>query len=177
MIFRLFRRKKDTRAWSLYAAAVAGARQPALYLDFGLPDTPEGRFEAILLHVYLILRRFRHEDEAIRHLSQDLFDVMFEDMDESLREMGIGDFGISHRVKKMGKAFYGHVQAYDEALEATDDTPLEGALRRNLYRTGQPEAEQLGRMAAYVRRAVLDLDNTPTETLADGQVSFPRVAL
>jgi len=179
MVFNLlnpFKRKKHAAAEPLYAAAVAQARQPGFYLVLGLPDTPEGRFEAIAAHVYLVLRRLKGERApGVAELSQDVFDILFHDMDESLREMGIGDLGISHRIKAMAKAFYGRVEAYDRGLAARDDRDqaLRDALARDFYRTAEPGPDVLGGMAAYLRAADAHLAAQPLDNLLAGRVSFP----
>ena len=43
------------QARSLYEAIVAQARTPGLYAQLGVPDTPEGRFEMVVLHLVLVL--------------------------------------------------------------------------------------------------------------------------
>ena len=112
----------------LYNACVLQARQPEFYSAFGVPDTVDGRFDLLLLHVFMLMHRLDHEADA----KQELFDLMFADMDRSLREMGVGDMSISRKIKPMISAFYGRGQAYQRALDA-DDTTLAATLRRNLY--------------------------------------------
>ena len=99
--------KVTARAAGLYGAVVAQARQVVFYRDLGVPDTVDGRFELIVLHMVLLLRRLNREGDDGAALRQALFDVLLDDMDRSLREMGVGDLGVGRRVKAMGKAFYG----------------------------------------------------------------------
>ncbi|MEL7030495.1 MAG: ubiquinol-cytochrome C chaperone family protein, partial [Pseudomonadota bacterium] len=108
MLSRLFRPSASKRAAeALYAATVAQARTPAFFERLGAPDTVEGRFDVLVLHVHLLLRRLRGEGEAASSVGQLLFDVMFKDMDASLREMGVGDLVISKRMQKLVSALYG----------------------------------------------------------------------
>ena len=163
--------KTDEVARALYGAAVAAARRPGFYTRLGLPDTAEGRLEAVMLHVYLILRRLKGESDT----TQALFDVFFEDMDQSLREMGVGDLGVPHRIKAMAEAFMGRIQAYDEGLAASPDDVLKGALMRNFYRTATPENAQIGGLGAYVRGADRALAALPTAEILKGRLDFPEV--
>src|SRR5271166_5584648 len=94
-------------AASLYGSLVEHARAPALYAEGGVPDSLDGRFESIALHVFLALRRLRHGGDAEAPLGQALFDRMFEDMDGSLREIGVGDLSVGVKVKEMARALYG----------------------------------------------------------------------
>ena len=176
---RLFGRKAQAAtAERLYAAIVAQARQPAFYREGQVPDSLDGRFELVALHAFLALRRLRAEGAAGTRLGQLLFDRMFVDMDESLREIGVGDLGVGRRVKTMAKAFYGRAAAYEAALSDPAAEPLEQALARNLYgtltgRQGLP----LAAMGRYLRRAAAAIEAQAGSTLLEGRISFPPALL
>jgi cytochrome b pre-mRNA-processing protein 3 len=177
MIFRLFRRgPQGATIAALYGAIVAQARIPAFYLAFGVPDTAEGRFDLLVLHLALVCRRLGRaegaEAAAARALSQGVFDMFCRDMDHSLREMGVGDLTVPKKMRKLGEAFYGRLDTYDRALGSADPTELAAALARNTQGPGAPaEAAQL--LAAYVRTAAGRLDALPIAGFGDGRVSFP----
>ena len=139
-------------AADLYAAAVAQARRPEFYDRLGVPDTLDGRFELVALHVFLILRGLRTQAHS-QELGQALVDRFVEDMDASLRELGAGDLGVGRKVKAMGQALYGRIAAYESGLAGSAGT-LEAALRRNLFGTVQdePDPRVLEALAAYMRR-------------------------
>lgn len=171
-------------AASLYAAAVKQARAPGFYTALGVPDTIDGRFELIVLHVHLLCRKLHASDAptgtgeggAGAEMAQALFDAMFRDMDRNLREMGVGDPSIPRRIRAMIEAYYGRVKAYDAALSAdggTDGgTALATALARNVYNAGAETPA--ARLADYVRRAATALAAEPD--LAAGRVEFPPPA-
>ena len=177
MIFRLFRRDpQGATITGLYGAIVAQARLPAFYLAFAVADTPEGRFELLVLHLALVCRRLGRaagaEQPAARALSQGIFDTFCRDMDHSLREMGVGDLSVPKKMRKLGEAFYGRLEAYDRALASADPAELAAALGRNAQAPGAPRAATQ-RLAAYVRAAAARLEALPVAHLRDGQVSFP----
>ncbi len=158
----------DKDAHALYVEIVRQSRLPVFYETFGVQDTPEGRFDLLAIHTYLVLRRLQHERERTAELAQALFDLMFADLDQNLREMGYGDTGVAKRIKKMAEAFYGRIKAYDEGLDAlkgnsaTDDCSafqvLEQALDRNLYRNTSVTADNLTIMARYVHKQAQHLE-------------------
>jgi cytochrome b pre-mRNA-processing protein 3 len=158
---------------ALYAAAVAQARRPEFYRDLQVPDTLDGRFELIALHVYLLLRRVRRDHTRFERLGQNLFDTMFADMDGSLREMGAGDLGVGPKVKKMAQNFYGRIAAYDAGLDG-DRVDLEDALLRNLYGTleAPPNRASLSAMADYAVAADAALAQQDADALARGRAEF-----
>lgn len=134
------KRRREAQAFQLYRSAIEQARQPYFYTDLGVADTVDGRFDMVVLHVYLLLNRLNRDGREGKALGQAVYDLMVSDLDQNLREMGVGDHGISPKLKKMIKAFYGRVTAYDAALakekEGGDCGPgsLRDVLARNVYR-------------------------------------------
>src|SRR5512144_834346 len=114
----------------LYRIIVEQSRLPVFYSELGVRDTPDGRYDMIIAHMILVLRRLKGAPSETRELAQALFDLMFADMDQNLREMGVGDLAVGKRVKNMAKAFYGRLAAYDAALCADDSSALQAALSR-----------------------------------------------
>jgi cytochrome b pre-mRNA-processing protein 3 len=166
-------------ALGLYRAAVAAARAPEFYTLHGVPDTPDGRFDMIALHVFLTLRRLKREQDPTHGgaaaLAQALTDLMFADMDRNLREMGVGDLAVGKQVKALAAAFRGRITAYDAALERTDgDLGLAEALGRNLFRAaGPPAGDGAQKLARHVRAADAALAALPWSALAAGTAVFP----
>jgi cytochrome b pre-mRNA-processing protein 3 len=171
MIFRLFRRDPRARTIAaLYGAIVAQARRPVFYAVLGVPDTVEGRFEMVALHLALLCRRLGRDGAAGRPLSQGVFDMFCRDMDDHLREMGVSDLRVPKTMRKLGEAFYGRLDAYDRALAEESDRALAVALARNVLDGASAAAP---RLAAYVRAAARRLDAVPLAQLREGQVSLP----
>ncbi len=169
---KMFKRKQIKEpATLLYERLVAQARQPDFYAHCGVPDTLDGRFELVSLHLFLVLHRLKGDHPVSVDLAQALFDLMFEDMDQSLREMGAGDLGVGRRVKIMIQGLYGRIAAYEEGLER-DDSVLQAALRRNIYGTVDPSPACLEALAAYIRRQVAALAGQAYPALAAGALVF-----
>jgi cytochrome b pre-mRNA-processing protein 3 len=173
MIFRLFRpTPRDHIIASLYGAIVAQARVPTFYRSYGVPDTVNGRMEMIMLHAVLVLRRLEGETAPARALGQELFDRFCRDMDESLREMGVGDLAVPRKMRRIGEAFYGRQAAYQAALAAPGDEPLAVTLQRNVL-AGASEPAAAARLAAYVREAVRLLAAADAEGFERAELAFP----
>jgi cytochrome b pre-mRNA-processing protein 3 len=171
MLTRLFRRSAtDESAALLYQAAVNQARRPEFYLEAAVPDTLDGRFDLLALHVFLLLHRLRAAGPRAAALAQAVFDLMFADMDQNLREIGVGDLSVGRKVKTMAKALMGRIAAYEPGL--ANPVVLTQALGRNLYR-GQPVPDEaLVRVARYVGAAFHDLARQETDALLAGKVQF-----
>ncbi|MCY3981833.1 MAG: ubiquinol-cytochrome C chaperone [Alphaproteobacteria bacterium] len=168
---RLFFRPPSETAWPLYRAAVEAARRPSVMLALGVPDTLDGRFELMTLHIALLLRRVQRAP-ALKDLGQGLVDLFVADMDRSLREMGAGDLSVGRKVKQMASAFYGRLDAYSAGLDRGGD--LAAAAERNLYGTLEPEPGHVERAAAYIRSVEVALTAQQNDRLAAGEVLFPE---
>lgn len=165
------RRQEALRASELYMAIVAQARQPEFYEVLGVPDTVDGRFEMIVVHIVMVLRRLRGAGPEGKAISQALFDQMFADMDRNLRELGAGDLGVGRRVKHMATAFYGRAEVYEKGLDGSEGA-LEEAVARNVYGTLSSPPHQAVDMASYIRREMVSLSELDGSDLLAGRVSF-----
>jgi len=178
MILAAFRRgHQNLNIEALYGAIVAQARTPTFYTRYGIPDTVEGRFELIVLHLVLLLNRLsrdeaRKRDRQGRTIGQRLFDRFCRDLDDNLREMGVGDLAVPRRMRRFGEAFYGRQAAYATALAAADPQPLENALARNIFGVAGAD-ERAACLARYMRAAATQLDSEAADTLATGKAVFP----
>ena len=173
MRFGLFRAARNAPLIArLHGDIVAGARQPALYRDYGVADTFEGRFELMALHAGLLIRHLAAQPAPGPSLARDLADAVFAHFDGALRESGVGDVSMPRKMKDLTQAYLGRNVAYDRALRGEGEA-LEDALARNAL-AGQGDAPRLARYveALLSRLAPLDAD----AVLACG-APFPDAAL
>jgi len=172
-IAALFRRRPFEReAFALYGTAVAAARDPLWFTSLDVPDTLDGRFDMIALFAFLVVDRARSDpDPRGPVLAQAVFDAMFADMDQNLREMGVGDLSVGKKVKVMWEAFNGRARVYAAAVESPEPQALAEALARNVWRSDAlPEAAE--RLAEAVRRQRGHLAGQDFAALVVGRVSL-----
>lgn len=177
MILRLFRRTpRSASIAALYGMIVAQARNPEFYRSYGVPDTVNGRFEMLALHTVLLLRRLADGPPELRQVGQEIFDRFCDDMDASMREMGVGDLAVPRKMRKVGAAFYERQAEYRDALEG-DSVTLEAVLARNVFGVAAaPYGEGAERLARYVRQAADMLAAQDDAALAGTDVHFPDPA-
>ena len=157
---------------AIYGMIVTQAREPLFYRDLGVPDTVNGRFDLLVLHLWMVLRRLK-PIEGGAGLSQALFDRFCDDMDANLREMGVGDLTVPKRMQAFGEAFYGRVAAYD--LAVTDGRePLAQALCKNIL--GGEGIEKARQLAFYAEAAIATLAGLDDMKLQSGSWRFPSPA-
>lgn len=175
-MFARFRRARLDPAIpsALYGVIVAQARTPALYTDLGVPDTVEGRFEMVVAHMALVLRRLWREDEASKAVGQAVFDVYGKEMDDALRALGVKDTSVGKRMRFLTEAYYGRAKGYDAALEAGDREALAATLGRTVY--GGSGTMAAPALAAYMLAADEALAAAPAERVIAGDIAWPAVA-
>jgi cytochrome b pre-mRNA-processing protein 3 len=154
---------------AIYGMIVTRAREPLFYRDLGVPDTVNGRFDLLLMHLWLVLRRLKSVGSGTA-LSQALFDHFCADMDDNLREMGVGDLAVPKRMRAFGEAFYGRTAAYDMALTEGSEAFAQ-ALCKNVL-DGE-RIEKARKLAAYAEAAMADLAQLDEATLLRGAWRFP----
>ena len=174
MVFPFGRRRPSpTRALldRLHGEIVGAVRRPSFYIDYGVPDTFEGRFELLALHAGLVLRRFNAAEAPGPAVAQDLVDTVFAHLEADLREAGVGDITVPKRMKKLCEAFLGRAAAYDTGLRSGAEA-LTSAVARNVY-AGRGETEAATRLSRYAAAASAALSAAPLEDCLARPLPFP----
>lgn len=178
MVFGFFGKKNSNGVIveRQYALLTASARQPALYADLGVPDTVMGRFEMLTLVLILYFRRTRSSARSGQEIAQEIIDAFFEDVDHSIRELGVGDVGVPKRMKKLAGMFYGRLESYSAALEIRDAAALALALERNIFPETPVVPDRMVGLAAYALQVEQALAQAPEDVIETGNLGFPQAA-
>ncbi len=178
MIRALFRKNPAAEAADMLYLAVAGAaRNPALFAACGVPDTVEGRFEALAAHVFLVARRLEAAGTDGAPLAQAFIDRFFADLDNAVRAIGIGDLSVGKKVKAYAKAFYGRVEAYTAGLASADPEVLQSAVRRNLLGADAAPRAEGEKLARYLAASDQRLSAMSLEVVMAGVSLFETEVL
>ena len=180
------KRKSETQriGHEIYERIVAQARNPIFFQTMGVPDSMEGRIEMIMLHLVLMLDRLKTEGSPGQRLGQRLVEHLMADLDDALRQIGIGDMGVPRRVNKAAAAFAERARMYRAGLpQAGEKTPPAGdklavALLMHVYGAGDdvagaPVMPQAAELAVYVRGAAAHLAAVANNDLFEGRGLFP----
>lgn len=170
--------KKDPHkeiAQKLYLGIVAQSRQPGFFLDGGVADSVDGRFDVLVLNAFLVIRRLNQLGPQGKALAQHLFDDMFGNLDGDVREMGFSDWTIGKKIQRMAEAFYGRAEAYQKALDGGDSAALKQALARNVFRSQPVTDAQLGFIQQYFERQDTALADVTLEQMLAGNIPFAPI--
>ena len=176
MILNLFRKKRANSAIikRQYEELTDAARQLPFYRDMNVPDTVLGRFEMLSIFMMLYIRATKNKGEAVEGLAQDIVDAFFEDIDHSIRELGIGDAGVPKRMKKLAGMFYGRADSYGKAIENNDIEALKTALVRNIFPENIENAPDMSELGRYLIATDNALENFDIEQMVQGNLKIVR---
>lgn len=159
----------EQEAEAVYAVLLDRALMPVFYERYSVPDTFEGRFDLLLLHVFMVMHTNIGQSDG-EAFNQALFDVMFADMDQSLREGGKGDMGVPKQMRYMMKAFNGRMNRYEETF--AEPAAFSNSLVLNLFNGEEPSEDIIAALDFYVRDNVAYIKAQGVDRLHAGHVTL-----
>ncbi len=161
----------------LYGQAIDHARFPLYYETLKVPDTPEGRFEILALHVGLIIRRLMQERETGGDTAQTLVDLMITDLDVNLRELGVGDLSVGKQVKRLAGQFNARMDVLAAVFDQHDQDRLAPMLTTNVYHgVAEPNPDHVAALAQICQKLEASLADQPVTGLVSGVLDLPDAA-
>lgn len=153
----------------LYRAVVAEGRDTFWYREGHVPDTMDGRFDMIAAILALVLIRLEAEGEAERASATMLTELFVDDMDATLRQLGIGDHLVGKHVGRMMGALGGRLAAFRAVRAGESD--FDAAVRRNIFHEAPPSDEAVAVVAGRLQASASGLDSLPVEILLEGRLA------
>jgi cytochrome b pre-mRNA-processing protein 3 len=163
----IFGEKKQRAALApLYAAIVARGRDPFWYREGGVPDTLDGRFDMVAAITALVLLRLESLGEAGKRPSVLLTETFIDDMDASLRQIGIGDYVVGKHVGRMMSALGGRLTAF----RAAGGGEFAEAVRRNIFHDAALTEEGVDLVSGRLRSFADSLGQAELDALLAGDL-------
>ena len=107
----------------------------------------------IALHLVLVLDRLAGAGEPGRRLGEALTEAFVADLDDTLREMTVGDLAVPRHVKRAVAALHERYAAYRAALAAADDAPLTRSDQCPACRRWRPSRAWMPRQICAIHEA------------------------
>jgi cytochrome b pre-mRNA-processing protein 3 len=169
------RQDRQRTARELYGSIVTQARRKIYYAEWGVPDTREGRFEMIALHMVLALRRLADAGGDGRKLARAVTEAFVVDVDDTMREMTIGDVAVPRQVKRALAALAQRHGAYLPPLAQSDAAALQAALGAELSELDKQGTVDVRHLATYMCGAADALAGQADARLLAGTIVWPQV--
>ena len=128
------KKKFETISNDIYQKIVNFSRNKIFYTKYNVPDTIDGRFDMLVLITIIVVHRLSKIKNEGSELSQMIFDVVFKDLDYSLRELGAGDVSVANNMKKLISSYMGRQKIYVKAFKSKDEKLLALAFKNNIFR-------------------------------------------
>ncbi len=177
-MFRWFgeRAARKEAAEKIYDAIVAQSRNPAFYLRFGVPDTLSGRFDMLVIHMFMVLQNLRLAGKEGELLGREVVEAFIREMDSMVRDLGVSEDQVPAEVRRIAGLFYGQILIYAQAAEKEDTAALAEAVWKS-FRSGNPNTQVNAQaVAEYIITALHTVRETPLTHLLQGFLGFPEVA-
>ena len=98
-------KKKNNTIENIYQNIIKISRSKFFYIDLDLEDSFETRFDLVIFHAFIIFYFYKSKKIEKSVISQKLFDYMFNDFENNLREMGFGDIAVNKKMKLFIRGF------------------------------------------------------------------------
>ena len=101
-------RLKKNNEYTLYNNILSLSRNRLFYTKFLLADTFHNRINLIFFHISFIFIKIKQTKKKIdvKKFDQSLFDLLFNQIELNMRELGFGDVMVNKRMKFLVKSFY-----------------------------------------------------------------------
>ena len=168
-------KRLNATAHEIHGSIVAQTRKPVFYANWCVPDTVEGQFEVLVVHLSLVIRRMNGGGAEMVSLGQRVAEAFIEDLDDSFREMGVGDLTVPKRMKAASEAYHGRLLAYSDALDSDNGAALCAALERNIEGGADAPAPDIKLMTDYIMRSAARLSTLGLEEISIGRDIFAEI--
>ena len=168
-----FKKKKiETIPNDIYQKIVKFSRNKMFYTKFKVPDTIDGRFDMLtLITIIVVFRLSKIKDDGIK-LSQKIFDIIFKDLDFSLRELGAGDVSVANNMKKLISSYMGRQKIYLKAFKNNDEKFLATAFKNNIFRNNDQKDNLILLLSINIFNINKKLDLIEDKKILDGDFEF-----
>jgi cytochrome b pre-mRNA-processing protein 3 len=168
---RIFGGGREREAYRpLYDRVVNAGRDPAWYLEGQVPDTIDGRFDVISALLALVLIRMEQEEERTRTASVLLTELFIDDMEGTVRQIGVGDLMVGKHVGKMVGALGGRLSAFRAAAGATG---FDEVVSRNIFHDAPPSDAAVRFVSERLQRFREALQAAPLSSILEGELPRP----
>ena len=175
LLNQMFFKKKNKEINHIYEKIVSISRKEKFYTHLEVPDSFDGRFDMLILFTILVVYKLTLIQPHGQSLAQKLFDILFEDLDYSLRELGAGDMGVASRIKKMSSAYLGRQKSYCDALKNNELKHLITSLNNNVYRNVNVDQKKIELLALFCFQTVKKLNSYTEKDILLGNFDFPKI--
>ncbi len=101
-------KQTNTKEYTLYSKILLLSRNKLFYTKFSLVDTFQNRINLIFIHVSFLFNKIKRNkhNQSYEIFNQKIFDLIFKQIEQNMREIGYGDVVVNKNMKSLIKDFY-----------------------------------------------------------------------
>jgi cytochrome b pre-mRNA-processing protein 3 len=123
----------------------------------------------------LVLRRLGNEDQPGQALGRALTEAFVVDLDDTLREMTVGDLAVPRQVKHAVAVLHDRYGTYGAALDSPGPESLHSAVQARFGQLSGTRVLDVEAISAYIREAAGALSRQAGADVLGGQLAWPDV--
>ncbi len=178
-MFRWFagRAARKEAAEKIYDSIVAQSRNPGFYLHCSVPDTLSGRFDMLVIHMFIVLQILKIGGREGQLLAQEIVEAFIREMDTMVRDLGVSDRNVPKEVRKIAQLFYGQLLAYSTTMQRNDIPGLAEEIWKS-FQSAEASVEQqvaADDLAQYIVQSIKNIQEMPLNMLLQGNIRFPEI--
>ena len=112
----MFNSLEKSKALKIYTKIAKQSREPFFFEDCKIKDSFQQRLEVLSLNLIIVLWSMK-KNKGLFTLSQKIIDIFFQDLDNSLRELGVSDLSVGKKIKILAENFFGRLASYTDSIE------------------------------------------------------------
>jgi cytochrome b pre-mRNA-processing protein 3 len=157
---------------------VAQSRNPAFYIRCNVPDTLSGRFDMLVIHMFVVLQIMKLGGREGQLLAQEIVEAFIREMDTMVRDLGVSDRNVPKEVRKIAQLFYGQLLAYSTAMQRNDIKSLSAEVWKSFQSSdgGGERSVSSEPIAVYIQQSIKNIQEMPLNMLLQGNIRFPEIA-
>jgi cytochrome b pre-mRNA-processing protein 3 len=176
-MFRWFAERAARReaAEKIYDSIVAQSRNPVFYVRCGVPDTLSGRFDMLVIHMFIVMQNLKLGANEGKLLGKEIIEAFVREMDSMVRDLGVADIYVGQEVRKIADLFYRQLVVYTNAVEQKNKGALAEAIWKS-FQSGDENADVAAdELSNYIFQAIKNVGEMPLNLLLQGHLNFPEV--
>ena len=101
-------KKRRINEINLYNSILFLSRNKVLYTQIGLKDTFQNKINLIFIHISFLFIKINQKNEILdyKKFYQKMFDLIFQNIELNMREIGYGDVIVNKNMKYLVRIFY-----------------------------------------------------------------------
>tara|TARA_B100000886_G_scaffold330659_1_gene281309 strand:+ start:479 stop:991 length:513 start_codon:yes stop_codon:yes gene_type:complete len=170
----MFFQKKIDLAYNTYTKIAEQSRMPFFFDELNVPNNFEGRLEILSLNLTLVLWSLKKKkDEST--ISQELIDIFFQDLDNSLRELGVSDLSVGKKIKILVENFYGRLVSYNDVFENFLKKKKMDEVRKKIKKNFKFKSNYNSNFDKYIHQNLKYFQNLSVDQLKKGNFYYRQL--